>query len=154
MKVSRALWAALAVSAFMASCTPKVKHMETAEIQKAVRETLSQLDPKVTESLCEKEYRDLNMLGGCYAMAEEDDIVASGFYETMQKKGFTPGQRMRQDYQAWTGTLFTPDKTRSVSFNIRTVLDATRAMGVPYTAREMGYRTLVSITLWDAGKEN
>lgn len=130
----------------LSSCTPQKKEMNNTEIMSTIQSILKSLDPTISRNLCPEAYEG-GTTGGCFGVKEQDDIVAATFYDAMQKKGFTPEHRMRQDYAVWSGSLYTPMKNSLVIFNVRTVADVAKETGFYFKAKELGYQCVVTIDL-------
>ena len=109
---------------------------------------LKDIDPNLSKNLCASAY-DNGKRGGCFGVYEADDLAAATFYKTMLNKGFRTEHRMRQDYAIWGGVLATPTKNRTVIFNVSPVASASKETGHYYRARQLGYSSLVTVSLSD-----
>lgn len=101
---------------------------------------------EATDNFCPKLYEG-GTRGGCFASFNEDSEVASHFYSAMLKEKFLVDQPLRQDYLTWRGILSTPNKSKVVIFNVRTLIDTEKDDILLYELLKKGYKTYIYIDI-------
>lgn len=130
---------------FISSCS-KVVNMDNSQIMTIVEKIASDSAASSATNLCPAVY-DNGTTGGCFASTKDDVDFVEHFYSDMIKKGFIVSHPVRQDYLAWTGILLTPDKRKTVVFNIRTLVDSQPDDKFRYELYDKGYKTLCEVSI-------